>query len=116
MPKKKISVPTIHYHLKKVDEDAELVPEATIRKFLIVQPEEGRQVQRHVEHYSLQAINTFLARQTASNNHTIVIARAAKQSINRWPLLDCFIASRIAITGSRKPCKLSESAQLLSHP
>ena len=34
-----VEVPTINYHIKKIFRDSELQPEATIRKFLIVQSE-----------------------------------------------------------------------------
>ncbi|MCL1879178.1 MAG: virulence RhuM family protein [Actinomycetia bacterium] len=51
-----VDVRTINYHIKKVIEDLELLPEATIRKFKIVQTEGERQVSRDVEHYSLQMI------------------------------------------------------------
>lgn len=51
-----VEIPTINYHLKKIFRDSELLPEATIRKFLIVQTEGNRQVERHVDHYALQMI------------------------------------------------------------
>lgn len=51
-----VEVATINYHIKKVFRDSELQPEATIRKFLIVQNEGNRQVSREVEHYNLQMI------------------------------------------------------------
>ena len=51
-----VDVRTINYHIKKVIEDSELSPGATIRKFRIVQTEGKRQVSREVEHYSLQMI------------------------------------------------------------
>ena len=51
-----IEVPTVNYHIKNVFADNELEPEATIRKFLIVQSEGSRQVSREVEHYSLQTM------------------------------------------------------------
>lgn len=51
-----VEIPTINYHIKKIFNDMELVPEATIRKFLIVQSEGNRQVSREVEHYNLQMI------------------------------------------------------------
>ncbi|MDR2944128.1 MAG: virulence RhuM family protein [Methanosarcinales archaeon] len=47
---------TINYHIKNIFEDSELMPEATIRKFRIVQNEGNRQVGRGVDHYSLQMI------------------------------------------------------------
>jgi len=34
----------------------ELLPEATVRKYLIVQTEGNRQVSRELEHYNLQMI------------------------------------------------------------
>lgn len=51
-----VEIPTINYHIKKIFDDMELVKEATIRKFLIVQSEGNRQVSREVEHYNLQII------------------------------------------------------------
>ena len=36
--------------------DGELLPEATIRKFLIVRQEGARQVSRNLDHYNLDAI------------------------------------------------------------
>ena len=51
-----VSVAAINQHLKKVYDDGELTPEATIKKYLIVQAEGNRQVSREVAHYNLQAI------------------------------------------------------------
>jgi len=51
-----VSVSAINQHLKRIFDDDELQREATIKKHLIVQTEGSRQVQREVEHYSLQAI------------------------------------------------------------
>ena len=51
-----VTAPTINDHIKKVFADSELQPEATIRKFRIVQSEGARQVSREVNHYSLQMI------------------------------------------------------------
>ena len=51
-----VSVPAINQHLKRIYDDSELQREATVKKYLIVQTEGSRQVQREVDHYSLQAI------------------------------------------------------------
>jgi hypothetical protein len=51
-----IDVRTINYHIKKIFEDKELEPLATIRNFRIVQIEGARQIQRELEHYNLQMI------------------------------------------------------------
>lgn len=51
-----VTVPAINQHLKRIFEDDELQREATVKKYLIVQAEGNRQVQREVEHYNLQAI------------------------------------------------------------
>ncbi|WNY22890.1 hypothetical protein MmiHf6_01820 [Methanimicrococcus hongohii] len=51
-----VEINTINYHIKKIFEDFELIPDATIRKFRIVQNEGSRSVERSIEHYSLQMI------------------------------------------------------------
>ncbi|MDY0041603.1 MAG: virulence RhuM family protein [Desulforhabdus sp.] len=51
-----VGVNTINYHLKEVYDSGEIQPEATIRKFRIVQQEGSRQVAREVEFYNLDAI------------------------------------------------------------
>jgi len=51
-----VGVNTINYHLKEVFESEEIQPEATIRKFRIVQNEGKREVSRQVDFYNLDAI------------------------------------------------------------
>lgn len=51
-----VSVPTINEHLTNIYAEGELAPEATIRKFRIVQREGSREVARMVDHYNLDAI------------------------------------------------------------
>lgn len=51
-----VDVRTINEHIKKIYADSELTPEATIRKFRIVQTEGERQIQRTINHYNLQMI------------------------------------------------------------
>jgi len=51
-----VSVPAINQHLKRIYSDDELELNATIKKYLIVQVEGNREVQREVDHYNLQAI------------------------------------------------------------
>ena len=51
-----ISVSAINQHLKRIYDDHELERRATIKKYLIVQPEGSRFVSREVEHYNLQSI------------------------------------------------------------
>ncbi len=46
----------ISQHLRNVFEEGELVPEATVKKYLTVQIEGSREVTRTVDHYSLDAI------------------------------------------------------------
>lgn len=50
-----IRVPSINEHIRNILSEGEL-NEATIREFLIVQNEGGRQVERHVKHYNFQMI------------------------------------------------------------
>jgi hypothetical protein len=49
-------VRTVNEHLKNIYEQREIVPEATIRKFRIVQMEGAREVSRNVDFYNLDAI------------------------------------------------------------
>jgi hypothetical protein len=51
-----VGVNTINYHVGEVFTSGELEPEATIRKFRIVQTEGARQVNRPVDHYNLDMI------------------------------------------------------------
>jgi hypothetical protein len=49
-------VRTINEHIRNIYEEGELAPEATIRKFRIVQTEGSRQVSRKVDFYNLDVI------------------------------------------------------------
>lgn len=51
-----VSVPTINEHLRNIYDESELLADATIRNFRIVQIEGTREVSRSVDHYSLEAI------------------------------------------------------------
>ena len=51
-----VTVPAVNQHLKRIFADKELDSGATVKKYLIVQTEGSRQVQREVEHYNLQTI------------------------------------------------------------
>lgn len=51
-----VSTSTVNEHLKNIYDEAELTPEATIRKFRIVRREGQREVSRLIEHYNLDAI------------------------------------------------------------
>ncbi len=51
-----IAVPTVNHHISEIYDDGEVLPEATIRKYLIVQTEGARTVRRLVDHYSLEAV------------------------------------------------------------
>lgn len=51
-----VSVPAISQHIKRIFEDGELQPEATIKKYLTVQTEGERQISRNLDHYNLQMI------------------------------------------------------------
>ena len=51
-----VNVAAISQHIKKIYDDSELEPEATIKKYLTVQTEGSRQVSRETNHYNLQMI------------------------------------------------------------
>jgi hypothetical protein len=50
------TVPNINQHIAAIFEDEELAPEATIKKYLIVQTEGNRQGKRLIDHYNLDMI------------------------------------------------------------
>ena len=51
------AMPAVSQHLKRTYADNELEREATVKPYLMVQTEGEREVQRKVDHYSLQAKN-----------------------------------------------------------
>ena len=51
-----VKIPTINEHLRNIFETEELKEDSTIRKFLIVQKEGNREVEREIDHYNLEAI------------------------------------------------------------
>lgn len=51
-----VSVSAINQHLKRIYSDNELEPNATIKKYLIVQTDGTREVKREVDHYNLQVV------------------------------------------------------------
>lgn len=51
-----VSVPTVNEHLSNIYSEGEVEKTPTIRKFRIVQTEGDRQVEREIDHYSLDAI------------------------------------------------------------
>jgi hypothetical protein len=50
------SVPNISMHIRNIYEEGELQPEATIKKFLTVRQEGGREVRRKLDYYNLDMI------------------------------------------------------------
>ena len=50
------SVPNINQHITAIYDEKELLPEATIKKYLIVQTEGNREVSRQLDHYNLDVI------------------------------------------------------------
>jgi hypothetical protein len=50
------TIPNINIHIKNIYEEGELSEEATVKDYLIVQTEGGRQVNRRVKHYNLDMI------------------------------------------------------------
>ena len=51
-----VSIPAISQHIKRIYEDGELHQEGTIKQYLTVQIEGGRQISRNLDHYNLQMI------------------------------------------------------------
>lgn len=51
-----VSKQTISQHIQNIFNDGELIPEATVKKYLTVQLEGNRKISRNLEHYNLQMI------------------------------------------------------------
>ena len=51
-----VSIAAINQHIKKIYDDSELEENSTIKKYLIVQNEGSRRVNREIAHYNLQMI------------------------------------------------------------
>jgi hypothetical protein len=51
-----IGVGTVNHHLKAIFAEAELEPEATTRRYRMVQTEGARRIAREIDHYHLDAI------------------------------------------------------------
>ncbi len=71
-----VGVPSINEHLKNIYDERELDPQATIRKFRIVQLGGGREVARMVDCYSLPwKLRTGTKIRATLSDHPIAIAR-----------------------------------------
>jgi len=84
-----VSVKTVNEHLINIYAKGELDPEATVRKFRIVQIEGLRQLSRMVEHYNLNAtLAVGYGRRnltpSSSSTNAIFLLMLAK-SRRRWP-------------------------------
>ncbi|WP_218961348.1 hypothetical protein [Desulfobotulus mexicanus] len=55
-----VAIPTINENIANIYDDEELQPEATIRKYRIVQTEGKWQVGRLIDHYNLEMIITTI--------------------------------------------------------
>jgi len=84
-----VSVPAIIQHIKRIYSDGELNPDATIKKYLIVQKEGGINKSRAVDHYNLQA-TTFeqakLHAETEYEKYRIVQDRLFQSDFDRFLL------------------------------
>jgi len=79
-----VTVPAINQHLKRIFGDDELERGATIKKYLIVQTEGNRQVQREVEHYNLQAIIAVGFK--IENEHAVQFRKWANQIVKDYTI------------------------------
>lgn len=68
-----VSVSAVNQHLKRIFADNELEPGATVKKYLIVQTEGGREVRRELEHYNLPTNRVALAATFFAMNDSLPI-------------------------------------------
>lgn len=74
----RVRIPTINEHIRNILSDGEL-DESTIREFLIVQNEGGRQIERHIKHYNFQMV--------LATGYHVVILRAG--TMTGFPVRNC---------------------------
>jgi hypothetical protein len=79
-----VTVAAINQHIKRIYSDGELAPAATIKKYLIVQTEGNRQVQREVDHYNLQMIIAVGFK--VNNDHAVRFRKWAGQIVKDYTI------------------------------
>jgi len=79
-----VSVPAVSQHLKRIYTDNELEREATVKQYLMVQTEGEREVQRKVDHYSLQAIIAVGFK--IENEHAVQFRKWANQIVKDYTI------------------------------
>ena len=79
-----VTVAAINQHIKRIYSDGELVPAATIKKYLIVQTEGNRKVQREVDHYNLQMIIAVGFK--VNNDHAVQFRKWAGQIVKDYTI------------------------------
>lgn len=96
------SPPTINEHIQNIFSEGELPPEATIRKFRIVQAEGSRTVERLIDHYSLDVVIAVGYRVRSTRGTQF---RQWATATLRAALADRYssIVSRISARVSRRP-------------
>lgn len=81
-------VRTVNEHIKNLFSEGECDPEATIRKFRIVQTEGLRQVEREVETYNLDVILSFNERDVLTHAGHLRMDVAQKLAAERFEVFD----------------------------
>jgi hypothetical protein len=104
-----VSVPAISQHLKRIYADNELEREATVKQYLMVQTEGEREVQRKVDHYSLQAIIAVGFK--IENERAVQFRKWADCTANTPPRPTC-ASSTLSIPGTRHCCGCGTNARL----
>jgi len=79
-----VSVAAVNQHIKRIYEDDELNPDATIKKYLIVQTEGTRQISRNVDHYNLQMIIAVGFK--VNNNRAVQFRKWANQVVKDYTI------------------------------
>ena len=79
-----VTVAAINQHIKKVLDDGELSENSTIKKYLIVQNEGNRQVEREVTHYNLQMIIAVGFK--VNNDRAIQFRKWANQIVKEYTI------------------------------
>ena len=84
------SIPNISMHIRNIYEDGELVPGATVKKFLTVRQEGTRQVRRELEYYNLDMIISvgYRVKSTVATRFRIWATHKLREYIVKGFILD----------------------------
>jgi hypothetical protein len=102
------SVPNISMHMRNIYEEGERTEEATVKKFLTVRKEGGRQVQRKLDYYNLDMIISvgYRVNSIVATHFRIWATQRLREYIVKGFTMDDERLKNPPVAGSRMSCVL----------